>query len=86
MKFTHLKSVDFRLKLSLRDGRAILYVGASNGDVVAVNEPSGEFAMRGADDEAGDPDVAPDGTYDQRSTSNCGERSGCNARVTRSRR
>jgi len=61
-KFTHLNSVDFRLKLSLRDGRAILYVGASNGDVVAVNEPSGEFAMRGADDEAGDPDVAPDGT------------------------
>ena len=64
-KFTHLNSVDFRLKLSLRDGRAILYVGASGGDVVAVNEPSGEFAMRGAEDLAangGDPDVAPDGT------------------------
>ena len=65
-KFTHLNSVDFRLKLSLRDGRAILYVGASGGDVVAVNEPSGEFAMRDAEDidTAGgfDPDVASDGT------------------------
>ena len=59
-KFTHLNSVDFKLKISLKDGRGLLYVGADRGDVVAITEPTGEFTM-GAN-EGGDPNLAPDGT------------------------
>ena len=44
-KFTHLNSVDFKLKISLKDGRGLLYVGADRGDVVAITEPTGEFTM-----------------------------------------
>jgi mRNA-capping enzyme len=60
-KFTHLNSVDFKLKISLKDGRGLLYVGADRGDVVAITEPTGEFTM-GAN-EGGDPNLAPDGTH-----------------------
>ncbi|ACO65748.1 mRNA capping enzyme [Micromonas commoda] len=48
-KFTHLNSVDFRLKLSLRDGRAILYFAMRDAEDI---DTAGGF----------DPDVAPDGT------------------------
>jgi mRNA-capping enzyme len=62
-KFTHLNSVDFLLKLVWVPGSGAapaprLYVGAERGEVIPVDEPSGEFTLGGVDH----PDRAPDGT------------------------
>lgn len=60
-KFTHLNSVDFLLKLVWVPGTAPaprLYVGGQGGDLILVEEPSGEFTLGGVED----PDSAPDGT------------------------
>ena len=60
-KFTHLNSVDFLFKLAWVPGSAPapkLFVGGDRGELVPVDEPSGDFTLGGVED----PDVAPDGT------------------------
>ena len=59
-KFTHLNSVDFLFKLTWVPGSPPapkLFVGGERGDLIPVNEPSGNFTLGGIDD----PNVAPDG-------------------------